>query len=491
MSTSLSKKPRTPTGRPRVRVRGSSSSTRGRGIESHQLFSLLIRSFLLLFLITSSLILALLGWLTFKSFLKVEPDIIGREKVWLQYGEFKQPFAFVDLPKDKYKVPGNNYDLSLELIVPNSQENFKLGNFMVSISLLNKESFSILNNSRPGILLNHPSTPSSSSSSFLSSFLKPSSSSLPKLQELELPLLESIALNRGGSNWADSQKVEKIYLQVGRKDSHPEYYYNAQQLQLMSSTSSNKLGNELQVFKAFLKIKVKLFGLRALIRSHPFISFSIFFPIFLFFEFLTAFIVYTYFVLRPSSTSTKSLGGIIDEEEEEEEVQEGRNSQTEEEDENDDGIEKVLESSSTGGGSVVTESVTEEEEELTSEPPSILEEEEETEEERISRRNRRQSKGVRIGMTQVSGETQTETETEETETGVSEEEGSGEEWAAIEGEGVEEQKPFDDDSASIGGSETTRATRSSFGPSVTGTSSTRSNESGLRERQGGRIKEEE
>lgn len=122
-------------------------------------------------------------------------------------------------------------------------------------------------------------------------------------------------------------------------------------------------------------------------------------------------------------------------------------------------------------------------------------------------------------MSEIAGETETETETEP---GISEEEeeevGEGgsaegsEEWAAIEGEVEGEEKDFDEN-ATIGGvsthsrsrngnfsladprfcgqqSETTRATRSSFGPSLAGTTSTRTTATstrtteGLRERQG-------
>ncbi|GAA5976083.1 hypothetical protein JCM5350_000306 [Sporobolomyces pararoseus] len=484
MSPSLSK--------PRKRTRSSSTTTttsKNPSIES-SLLSLLIRSFLVLSLVFISLLLAIFAWFSLKSFLKVDP-IIGKERVWLQYGEFRQPYAFVELPKNQYRVPGDSYDLSLELKVPNSEQNFKLGNFMVSISLLNKQSETILNDSRPAILLlNHPPPPSTTTTPSLLSlpFLPGRRRSM--IQELELPLLESVALNRGGASngWDSSNKVEKVYLQIGRKDSHPEYYQQSSSA-IVSTSSNSRLGNELQVYESFLKIKVKLYGLRALIRSHPYVSFSFFFPIFLTLEFLTAFIVYTYFVLRPS------LKHHLVSEEEEEIAQD---------DEDEDGIEKVLEetSSSSGSRSVKTESSStiteeEEEEELTSEPPStssILETDEE--EERI--RRRRSRKAGRTGMTEISGETQSETEeeeetAEETETGVSGDDGEGEgegseEWAAIEGE--REEKPFDD-SVTIGGSETTRASRSTFGPSVTGTtSSNRSTLSGLRERQS-RIKKEE
>lgn len=137
---------------------------------------------------------------------------------------------------------------------------------MVSISLLNKQSETILNDSRPAILLlNHPPPPQTqtpTTTSLLSlPFLPGRRRSM--IQELELPLLESVALNRGGASngWDSSNKVEKVYLQIGRKDSHPEYY-NQQQTSLVTSSSSSRLGNELQVYESFLKIKVKLYGLR-------------------------------------------------------------------------------------------------------------------------------------------------------------------------------------------------------------------------------------
>ncbi|GAA5875096.1 hypothetical protein JCM16303_005006 [Sporobolomyces ruberrimus] len=489
----------TPLSQPRKRAQSATKALLDQDSDSsiQSLASLLIRSLLVLFLVLTSLSLALIAWFSLRSFLKVDP-IIGRERVWLQYGEFRTPYGIIELPKGRYEAPGENYDVSLELKVPSSQQNLLIGNFMVSINLLNEENSSILNNSRPSILT-HPTYPRFS---HLLPHLRPIP---PPTQSIEIPLLESVGLNR--NSWTvDRKRVERILVEVGRKDAHSDPINGASLNQVGSYVGGGGKavvpngGGELQVYESYLKIHVRLYGLRALIRSHPYISFLFFFPTFLLTELIAAFIVYAYFVLRPTNEDLSTL------EKESDEVR-IKEEEEEEEEEEEDVVGKELEKEIKGESTEENE-----EEEVTSEPPSGLaettttEEEEEEEEEiegeerwreerRRERREREAGPGGK-GMSEIAGETETETETEP---GISEEEeeevGEGgsaegsEEWAAIEGEVEGEEKDFDEN-ATIGGSETTRATRSSFGSSLAGTTSTRTTATstrtteGLRERQG-------
>ncbi|GAA5930322.1 seipin [Sporobolomyces koalae] len=451
--------------RTRSTVNSSSPHPVTSPIES--LASLLIRSVLVLFLLFTSLLLALAAWFSLRSFLKVDP-VIGKERVWLQYGEFRTPYAFVDLPNGKYGAPGEAYDLSLELRVPSSQQNLVMGNFMVSVSLLNSNSEPVLNNSRPAILT-HPAYPKFS-------HLLPLRPIPPPSQTLNLPLLESIPLNR--NSWS-SRKVDRIYLEVGRKDAHPEFLDPARSGQVGMYTGTHgqhRIGGELQVYESWLTIEAKLYGLRALIRSHPYLAFSFFFPTFLLTELLAALAVYAYFVFRPESQQTSA--DRIDEQQP-----------------NLTRVKVRAEAESTRreefGSDIKRENVKGEDEEsfTTSEPPSgtaEIETEEEEEEEKWKEERRRQKREREAGPGGVQmSEANDETETEpETETELETEEGEGsEEWAAIEREGETGDKDFDD-AGTVAGSETTRATRSTFGPSVAGTASTRTTATSTRDIQG-------
>ncbi|BGP35239.1 hypothetical protein JCM10296v2_007073 [Rhodotorula toruloides] len=70
-----------------------------------------------------------------KAALRVDP-VIGRERVWLQYGHFRPPYAVVPLEDGKYSVPGRVYDVNVETSVPVNENNLELCNFMVAVSLL-------------------------------------------------------------------------------------------------------------------------------------------------------------------------------------------------------------------------------------------------------------------------------------------------------------------------------------------------------------------
>ncbi|ORY87987.1 putative adipose-regulatory protein-domain-containing protein [Protomyces lactucae-debilis] len=76
------------------------------------------------------------------------------EEVYLQYHQGSHPFASVDLDFSSGNglVTGQAYDVSIELIVPTSQVNKDLGNFMVDLSLVEAGSEQSVTASRPAIL---------------------------------------------------------------------------------------------------------------------------------------------------------------------------------------------------------------------------------------------------------------------------------------------------------------------------------------------------
>ncbi|GAA5986533.1 hypothetical protein JCM10908_003788 [Rhodotorula pacifica] len=223
---------------------------------------LLARSVALLALALLALLVALAAWFIVKATLRVDP-VVGTERVWLQYGHHRPPYAQVKLDPLKYKVPGSAYDISLEAVVPVNENNLRLGNFMVSLSLVDSLGTPVLNVSRPAILdpssISHPLHSKSRSSSsllqYLTSlpfrFLPPNpfnrcpSSSQHTRTVLHIPLLEQVPLastadplfastgkrasrwtrwtSRGDRRRKEGGPVESIFVEIGRRDAHPHF----------------------------------------------------------------------------------------------------------------------------------------------------------------------------------------------------------------------------------------------------------------------------
>ncbi|KPV73459.1 uncharacterized protein RHOBADRAFT_55195 [Rhodotorula graminis WP1] len=93
--------------------------------------SLAWRSVALGGVVSLAVVISLAAWLVLRSALKVDP-VMGRERVWLQYGQHKPPYALVQLDQRKYSTPGKVYDVDLELVVPVNSNNLELGNFMAT-----------------------------------------------------------------------------------------------------------------------------------------------------------------------------------------------------------------------------------------------------------------------------------------------------------------------------------------------------------------------
>ncbi|KAK4330560.1 Adipose-regulatory protein, Seipin family protein [Rhodotorula toruloides] len=309
--------------------------------------SLVARSFVLAALAATALLVALAAWFGLKSALRVDP-VIGRERIWLQYGHFRPPYAVVRLEDGKYSVPGRVYDVSVEASVPVNENNLELGNFMVAVSLLDSAGNRVVNASRPALLsptecLPQPA-PASKSLFRLPSLLTlplsflpiprfpsffASSSLLPSrcapLQMLDIPLLESTSfvspVQSSSRGWLSRRRasrtprgagpVKSVWVEIGRRDAHPHHEafdlagmeegdVDAQAI-VTGRGRENERGRErrvreLQVHESWLRIEVKPTGLRSLVYYHPYLSFFFFVPSFLLFEALAALAVWAWWV---------------------------------------------------------------------------------------------------------------------------------------------------------------------------------------------------
>ncbi|GAA5998938.1 uncharacterized protein JCM10292_005810 [Rhodotorula paludigena] len=484
----------------------------------YTLASLAARSLALGALVSLAVVVALAAWLSLRSALRVDP-LVGRERVWLQH--HRPPYAHVELDHARYTVPGKVYDVALEVTAPVNHNNLDLGNFMVSVSLLDGSGDRVLNASRPAIL-SHPSscTPLSRRRSFFRSLLlrplsllrtsttlAPSSSystpysarapagpisiSEPCVQTLRIPLLESasftnpssslpLAPSRGRvSRWrrasrkATSGPVKGVYVQIGREDSHPLPARSLMPEELAAGRETSgmrvigensRLGErerarELQVYEAWVRVEVKVSGLRAFLHSHPYLAFTLFFPSFLTLELVAALAMYIYYVASsaPTPAVASSPRRIKREDEEREDVKPLLSPPA-----------TLSRSASTAGSATSSELETETEGER-----ALHEAEDEARRTRRAIRLRLGRGGVGMSALGGDGEEETEEEEEQEDEGEStsvSEAAEAEERARIKLEEEEEER----DDFSDEGSTTTRRTRSTFGPSLAGTTTTRS-----------------
>lgn len=73
--------------------------------------------------------------------------------IYLQYHDQINPYAVVNLGFSTAELATSQpYDVSVELIVPNTPSNHEIGNFMVDLDMLNTASESIVRSARPAIL---------------------------------------------------------------------------------------------------------------------------------------------------------------------------------------------------------------------------------------------------------------------------------------------------------------------------------------------------
>ncbi|KAL6302157.1 hypothetical protein BKA93DRAFT_737358 [Sparassis latifolia] len=169
------------------------------------------------------------GWLVWKSV------AVGWETdLYLQYGDGTPPFAEVALPNIVAQQP---YDITIHLVVPTTESNFALGNFMSTLSLVTPANRTLASIRRPAIVL----PPSSAPWSFLYN--------RPGTVDLQIPLLTSFVPST-------TRVIARI--ELGRRDQ-------------WKSIGSGQ-GRELSVLSAFLRGVVVHKGIRGLINRFPLVS---------------------------------------------------------------------------------------------------------------------------------------------------------------------------------------------------------------------------
>ncbi|GAA5948644.1 hypothetical protein JCM10213_003567 [Rhodosporidiobolus nylandii] len=463
----------------------SSTSTSLSSVQQHPLLTvthLALKSAALVSLALGGLLVALAGWTVLRRATAV-PTLAGRERVWLQHGEWRLPYAEVGLPTGKYDARGQEYDVALELQVPVNENNLQLGNFMVSLSLLGPSGERVVN-----AILTHPAiSPSASFLRLINPFLlfcsrQTSSSagsgaylSAPGTQILVVPLLEASPLGSlpspHAARWASrTTRVERVWLEVGRRDAHPAV--------MVVGEKGDAARRELQVYESWLRVETKLRGLRSILHTHPYISFAFFLPSFLFLELVAALAVYITYVASPPPPSPpgKSAAGEVYGISKRETPKTAVGASIK-------GEESAAEAETDGEGEDVKPLIS----------PRLASEDEAVAEAARVRRLRLGPGG--LGMSEVAGGESDEDD----EDAVEPEEAVGEglarqeeeELADLEGRESEEVGKWEE--ATVGGSETTFASSAarSFGPSLAATSTSsattasqasRSGGAGLRER---------
>ncbi|KAG1870994.1 hypothetical protein C8R48DRAFT_697337 [Suillus tomentosus] len=163
------------------------------------------------------------GWYVWKNV------AVGWESsLYLQYGDGTSPYAEISLPS---LVPSQLYDISMHLVIPASEANFALGNFMTTLTLSTPSNRTLTSIRKPAIVL--PPTKSRVWSS-------------PKLVNLDILFLESHAPGA-------SRVIARV--ELGRRDGW--------------RALGNGEGRELSVFSAFLRGAVKHHGIRGLVTRFP------------------------------------------------------------------------------------------------------------------------------------------------------------------------------------------------------------------------------
>ncbi|KAG8951631.1 hypothetical protein FRC04_005919 [Tulasnella sp. 424] len=184
------------------------------------------------------------------------------EQAFLQYGQGTTPFAYTVIRDLNTNQP---YDISVQLVVPTSQANYDLGNFMTSVTLMSMSNRTFATSQRPSLLV-PPSGPSR---------LLPSSGTTT----VTVPIFDSLVPGYG---------TVRAKIEVGRQDGW--------------TTVGKGEGKELAVVQAFIKGNVKLRGLTAILAISPKAAAILTSVVFFFTSTLIALVLY--YVIAPSFTLT-------------------------------------------------------------------------------------------------------------------------------------------------------------------------------------------
>jgi len=183
------------------------------------------------------------GWFVWRSV------AVGWEaEIFLQYGDGVPPHATALLPPFSSYQP---YDVSLHLVVPASQTNYELGNFMTTLTLSTLSNRTIVTSRKPAIVLPPSRTP-------LTSLIYSQGT-----VEMGIPLLSSYSL--GVTNVV-------AHVELGRADQW--------------RTLGSGQGRELSVLSGLLRGVVVHRGFRGIITRFPLFTAVISSGIFLFISFI-------------------------------------------------------------------------------------------------------------------------------------------------------------------------------------------------------------
>ncbi|CAO1629947.1 unnamed protein product [Sympodiomycopsis kandeliae] len=284
----------------------------------------------------SALVLAILASIGFhKTWV---PNLGRTENVHLQYGTGEIPSAIVNLGNKEWFAEEQEYDISVDILVPISNANLDLGNFMVSVHLITKDDMVVFSSSRPTIL--RPSTPSVR-------FLSQVANHVSRSQAMPLPLpftspsLElmtvtvfdrliihpskgSIPFSNPGSTTTSSNKITKAVVKIGRSDADRYWIYggghgiggvvlaDTQQnsgdqpaMMLAGGNGAYRSRGELQTVGVGIRFDARLQGLRWFMYTHPILSFLLFTTLFMAFELTSAVTLWTI-----AAVYTSSLPGL-------------------------------------------------------------------------------------------------------------------------------------------------------------------------------------
>ncbi|KAK2461650.1 hypothetical protein APHAL10511_006113 [Amanita phalloides] len=167
----------------------------------------------------------LAGWLVWKN-----AAVSWEVPLYLQYGDASQPYAQVLLPS---LVLQQRYDISVQLVVPLTEPNLALGNFMTSLSLSTPSNKTLISVRRPTLILPQVS--------FFSS--------KPSFIKLDVPLLKA---------YLPSASKLVANVKLGRKDGW--------------TSLGRGEGREVSILEAHIRGATVHHGIRGLTSRFPLIS---------------------------------------------------------------------------------------------------------------------------------------------------------------------------------------------------------------------------
>jgi hypothetical protein len=182
------------------------------------------------------------------------------EVAYLQYGDGVPPYAHIDIPS---LSTGQPYEISAHFVVPVSDSNLNLGNFMTTITIFSSTNKTIAQARRASVIL----PPQRGFTQYVT-FASPTTT-------LEVKLLESFIPN----SYAHAHGLH-ARLEVGRKDFWKDL--------------TGGHGRELTVLEAYVRGRAELRGISAFMDKYKFISLVLTTGLFFVTTTTAAFLLYLY-----------------------------------------------------------------------------------------------------------------------------------------------------------------------------------------------------